>query len=99
MRARFLPGGEPQRTPNEGHSIRVHGAKLYLDSPRLMHGVKVEAHIDADGWLTVEVEADDSVKGWALSFNGDDFPTTDAGLRAELELARAENRREVGLDA
>lgn len=96
MKGRFRPAGEPERKPNMGNAIRILSGKLYLDSPTQTHGVSVAARIDGDGWLAIEVGADDSVKGWTLAYNGQDFPTTDAALRAELDLARAQNLAEVG---
>lgn len=67
------PSHPPEQRPNAGNKIRVLGSTLYLDSPTRTHGVKVNAHQD-EGWLALKVEADESVTGWALSFNGRDIP-------------------------
>lgn len=89
----------PERKPNDGNAFQVLGSTIYLDSPTHMHGVKVNAK-QRDGWLTITVEADESIKGWALSYNGKDFPTTDAALRDEnarlLAQARADRDAELG---
>lgn len=66
----------PERVPNAGDAIRVLGTGMYLDTPAFRHGVQIRAKIDLDGWLRVTVEADDSVKGWVLWFNGRDIPIT-----------------------
>lgn len=66
-------------------NIQVRALASYLDSPARRMGVKIGGRCD-EGWLSVEIEADESVVGWALKFNGRDFPTTDDALRARVAL-------------
>lgn len=52
--------------------VEIHGGAVYLDA-HWPHGVKVEAK-NADGWLTVDIAADEGIKGYAITFNGRELP-------------------------
>jgi len=73
--------GEGHKRPPEDYPedarFKVPQQSIWID------GAKVTAR-NQDGWLTIAIETTDSVMGWALSYNGRDFPTTDDALRAAL---------------
>lgn len=68
-----MSDSSPHSDPNESNKVRVLGGGIYLDSPTHTHGVSVKAKQD-EGWLKIDVEADESIIGWALTFNGRDIP-------------------------
>jgi hypothetical protein len=63
----------PERKPNERAAIRVLAGRCSMDSPAHSHGVRINAEQN-NGWLRVQIETDDSIKGWTLSYNGRDVP-------------------------
>ena len=71
----FAERDQPERKPNAGNPIRVLGSGIYLDSPTHTHGVAIRARQD-DGWLHITIDTDESIKGWALTYNGRDIPVT-----------------------
>ncbi len=64
--------------------IFVLASSLCLDSPAAANGVKVSARVAPkgahlpDGWLHVEIEADESIIGYAVTVNGRDLPISQA---------------------
>jgi hypothetical protein len=82
--------------------VRVTGSALYLDSPAAAHGVTVWARTAPkgvpapDGWLHVEIEADESIVGYAVELNGRGVPISAGDLPAWLPSDRA--AVEIALD-
>ena len=66
MRARVLFDDE-KPPEDQGPLVRVRQQSIFID------GVRVTAKNDA-GWLSIDVETTDAIKGWALRYNGRDFP-------------------------